>query len=392
MSRDGSGTMSIPYPSFTSGTTISSSQVNSNNSTIVDELTNSIPRDGQAAPTANIPFGGFKITNIGSGSAATDSANLGQIQAQAYVWCGTAGGTKNALTLSPSPAITAYAAGQVFRFQAGSTQSDSTVTVAVSGLTTKAIYNNGAALSSTIYIEASKFYEIIYDGTQFELNKIQTPIGSALSVASLTASGNVSAAALIPTSGTIPTAGLFTPSAGVTGIAISGAEAFRSATGGIAIGKSVATVTTAGAYFSTTSNNICLTAGNYFIINRPDADILMDFRKAGTSYGTISVNSSNQIVANIHNTAKAWAVIEYSAGTPSATASHNVSSVTDNAGGDGTVNFTTALSSSTFVGVGTNATSSARNVYVARTSTSSSRYVVESGSDDSVALVWYAAN
>ena len=48
------------------------------------------------------------------GAAATDSANLGQIQASAYVFCGTMGGGADAGTLSPTPAITAYAVGQRF--------------------------------------------------------------------------------------------------------------------------------------------------------------------------------------------------------------------------------------------------------------------------------------
>lgn len=187
MARDGSGTMSIPYPDFVAGTTISSSQVDANNTTIVNELTNSLPRDGQASPTANLPMGNFKLTGLPAGTSATDSLNLGQAQTQAYIWCGTAGGTKNALTLTPSPVITAYAAGQIFRFKSGATQSDSTVTVAVSGLATKAIQNNGAALSATIYLEASKWYEALYDGTDFQISKFSSPDGKNQVVGALTA-------------------------------------------------------------------------------------------------------------------------------------------------------------------------------------------------------------
>ncbi len=178
MARDGSGTMSIPNSDFVSGSTISSSQVDANFATIVSELTNSIAADGQTTPSANLKMGGFKHTGLGSGSAATDSANLGQIQAQAYIWCGTAGGTKNALTLTPSPAIMAYAAGQTFKFKSGSTQSDDAATVAVSGLTTKAIQSNGSALSATIYIEADKWYEITYDGAAFQIRKFFLPEGT----------------------------------------------------------------------------------------------------------------------------------------------------------------------------------------------------------------------
>ena len=165
--RNGSGTMSIPYSDFVSNTTISSAQIDDNFATIVAELTNSMPRDGQAAPTANLPMGSFKFTGLGSGSAATDSANLGQIAANAYVWCGTAGGTANALTLTPTPAHTAYAAGKVFRFIAASSNTGAT-TVNVSAIGVKTIQNNGVALAAGVIV-SGKIYEIIYDGTQFQL-------------------------------------------------------------------------------------------------------------------------------------------------------------------------------------------------------------------------------
>lgn len=168
------GVMSIPYPNFVNGTTADADQVDANNTDIVNELTNSIAADGQTTPTANLPMGTFKFTGLGSGSAATDSANLGQIQANAYVWGGTAGGTADALTLTVTPAITAYAAGQVFRFISSSSANTGATTVAISGLATKAIQNNGAALAAGD-IAASKLYEIVYDGTQFQLLRPLAP-------------------------------------------------------------------------------------------------------------------------------------------------------------------------------------------------------------------------
>lgn len=168
--------MSVPFPAFSSGNTISSSQANSNNSTIVNEITNSIPRDGQAAPTANLPMGAFKLTGLGVGSAATDSISLGQAQAQAFIWCGTLGGTANAITATPSPAITAYAAGQRF-VGIASADSSSTVTLNVSAVAAKAVQNNAAAMSATIKLISGKLYEFIYDGTQFQVSKWASPEG-----------------------------------------------------------------------------------------------------------------------------------------------------------------------------------------------------------------------
>jgi hypothetical protein len=53
MARNGSGTMSI-LNSFSSGTTISSTAMNANNTDIASEITGSLPRDGQAAMTGQL--------------------------------------------------------------------------------------------------------------------------------------------------------------------------------------------------------------------------------------------------------------------------------------------------------------------------------------------------
>lgn len=42
---------------------------------------NTIRQDGTNSPTANINWGGYKITNLGNGTAAGDAINLGQLQA-----------------------------------------------------------------------------------------------------------------------------------------------------------------------------------------------------------------------------------------------------------------------------------------------------------------------
>lgn len=104
-------------------------------------------------------------------SAASQSlpASVGQVQGESFIWCGTSGGSANAQTLSPSPAITAYAAGQRFSFIAGYTSS-SAATLNVSGLGAKNIYYapTKSALKGNEII-AGAIYSVIYDGTQFLL-------------------------------------------------------------------------------------------------------------------------------------------------------------------------------------------------------------------------------
>ena len=68
MARNGSGTYAVPN-SFSSGTTIASADVNANFSDVGTEITNSLPRDGQAAMT-----GQFKAAN---GTAALPGMAFG---------------------------------------------------------------------------------------------------------------------------------------------------------------------------------------------------------------------------------------------------------------------------------------------------------------------------
>lgn len=170
MARNGSGTYSLANTAVADGNDVTAALWNSQFNDLATAMTGSVPRDGQAGMSGNLAMGSNKLTGLGNGSARTDSVALGQLQDSTVTWCGTAGGTANALTLSPSPAIAAYAAGQVFRFKAGASPNTTATTVAVSGLTATAVQNNGAALAGG-EIEASKWYEILYDGAAFQLQK-----------------------------------------------------------------------------------------------------------------------------------------------------------------------------------------------------------------------------
>ena len=184
--RNGAGTYNLPQAPFTPGTVISSTAVNSNFSDIANALTQSLANDGQTVPTANLPMGTYRHTGVGNAVARSDYAATGQVQDNAFAWCGTAGGTANALTLTPSPAITAYAAGQVFIFTAGASPNTGATTVAVSGLTAQAIQNAGAALTGG-EIAALRQYQILYNGTAFQLQPFasSTPGAGSITTAML---------------------------------------------------------------------------------------------------------------------------------------------------------------------------------------------------------------
>lgn len=131
-------------------------------------------KDGSNAATGPLNAGGFKLTNTADGTVTTDATTLRQVQAQAYIWCGTSGGSANAQTLTPSPAIAAYAAGQVFRFIAGFT-STAALTLQVSGLAspvTCLMKGSKIAFGSLAPVMAGLTYEALYDGTNFLVSNI----------------------------------------------------------------------------------------------------------------------------------------------------------------------------------------------------------------------------
>lgn len=150
---------------------ITASRTDTETDGIATGLSTCMLKDGSQTLTGNIPWNGFKITGYGSTNAAsvrTDVPALGQIQDSVFTWCGTGGGTGDVITLSPSPAITAYVAGQVFEF-ISSAANTTNVTVAVSGLAAKAITKNGAIALVAGDIPSGIRMHITYDGTQFQM-------------------------------------------------------------------------------------------------------------------------------------------------------------------------------------------------------------------------------
>lgn len=168
MARDGiSGTYTVPEAEFVYEEVIDQDAVNHNFTDIATALTQSIANDGQTPVVANLPMSGFRHTNVGNATARTQYASAGQVQGDSICWCGTAGGTANALVLSPSPTVGAYAAGLRLRFLGGAFNTGP-ATVAVSGLTAKDIYQGGMPLVQSAIWQGS-IHEIIYDGTRFHL-------------------------------------------------------------------------------------------------------------------------------------------------------------------------------------------------------------------------------
>lgn len=97
---------------------------------------------------------------------------------------GVVGGTANAITLTPTTAITAYGTGQRFWFLSTGTNTTA-ATVAISGLTAKDIKTlSGAALTAG-NITTGRIYTLTYDGVRFVLSEMGTVEDGAISTAKL---------------------------------------------------------------------------------------------------------------------------------------------------------------------------------------------------------------
>src|SRR6185295_11200080 len=165
-----SGTFSINSTGqpVVTGTVISSTTFNALTAELATGLSTCILKDGTQTLTANIPMSSFKLTGLASGSARTDSINVGQVQDAFGMYVGTVGGTADVITLTPSPAITAYAAGQRWSFIASGANTTN-VTVAISGLAARALTKFGSTALVANNILSGSLVTIQDDGTRLQL-------------------------------------------------------------------------------------------------------------------------------------------------------------------------------------------------------------------------------
>lgn len=177
MPRNGSGTYSRTNSVFNgstvwtqdrnAGTAISSTLHDNHDQDIADALTASIAKDGQTTPTANLPMGGFKHTNVANGSARNEYLGIGQCQDGGVLWAGNSAGGANTYNLTLTPAITAYVDGMKFMFRAHQVNTGAS-TMSINGLTAYNIHKGGGTVRADD-INTNTLYTVIYYSSLFYL-------------------------------------------------------------------------------------------------------------------------------------------------------------------------------------------------------------------------------
>lgn len=170
MARDGAGNYNLPAGNpVVTGTTITSTWANSTMPDIGSALTQSISKDGQTTPTANLPMGGFKHTNVADATARTHYASYGQAQDSTPTYLTGVAGV-DTITASVT-GLAAYAAGQTFRFISAGANTGA-VTLNVNAIGAKAITKQGTTALVAGDIASGVTVTVVYDGTQFQIINI----------------------------------------------------------------------------------------------------------------------------------------------------------------------------------------------------------------------------
>jgi hypothetical protein len=179
MSFNGSGTFLINTAGqpVVAGTVISSTAFNALTADLATGLSTVITKDGQTTVTANIPMSTYKFTGLGVGSAATDSANLSQVQSTVTKLLTSVSGT-DTITAVGAPVVAAYAAGQMFYF-VSTGDNTGAVTLNIDSLGAKAVTRDGSVALAAGDIKSGEVVVVVYDGTRFQVVSQLNSAGNA---------------------------------------------------------------------------------------------------------------------------------------------------------------------------------------------------------------------
>ena len=125
--------------------------------------------DWSATAASNTTVGGVSIVEGMSPANVNNAMRAMMAGLKNAMWGGTTGGTTNAQTLSLGVAPAAYVSGMAIWFLAGATNTGTT-TLNVNALGTKNVFSHNAACQGG-EIQSGQLHCVVYDGTQFQLQK-----------------------------------------------------------------------------------------------------------------------------------------------------------------------------------------------------------------------------
>ena len=197
MPFNGSGSFSLIFnwqQDALNNINISSSRMMGQENDIAAGLSLCLTKDGQQTPTANIPMGGFRFTNMGNANAQGNAVSVQDVQNGSVTTLTSVSGT-DTITANTAPSIGSYAKGQYFLLFPAGANATTAVTLNVNGLGAKNITKNGANALAIGDIPASGAVPLYYDGTQFQI--VSLPRGLYLGTQQFLSSGTYT-----PTPGT----------------------------------------------------------------------------------------------------------------------------------------------------------------------------------------------
>jgi hypothetical protein len=169
---------------------------------------------GWNSPTADLPMGGHKFTNITDAATANEFASFGQAQNSEGTFLTSVAGT-NTITAA-LPVLSAYTLGQIFTLIPAVTNTGP-VTIDINGIGAVAVTQNAGAALTGGELVAGAAYPLIYTGSSFLFsNPVSTPQGGYLRNRLLNGSMQLSAwgtTATVVAGTAVPTASLGYPCA-----------------------------------------------------------------------------------------------------------------------------------------------------------------------------------
>jgi hypothetical protein len=334
VSFNGSGTFNINSAGqpVVSGTVISSSTFNTLTADLATGLSTCITKDGQTTVTANIPLNSYKITGLAAGTAATDAARVGQLQAGAASVV-TAAGT-DTYTGTMSPSLGAYAAGNTFTFVVPNTNTTA-ATLNIDGLGAKALTRDGSTALVAGDLVANAEVLVVYDGTRFQVlnsnSKTNFNLSGTLTVAGNTtlSGGTANGVAYLNASKVVTTgSGLTYSSTGNLYLAApSSGTAFNINTGSGAVAIAMgnwpvmqytgttwqlgglnAAQFTAGKLYTDGASRLEIATGGSVTINAPSSGTALTVNQSGSTSGVnnVAASGNNSVITISQTSVASW--------------------------------------------------------------------------------------